>query len=117
MHVRSGAGSCLAFGRRAALPLPACAAPDECRCRRVERSASAAGRSAPTARQRPGRGWPWHARDLDSKLASLVCERGSVNAGHVPLPLAVGAAAGALLTAGPGLARAPGAPTPSASIC
>lgn len=48
-----------------------------------------------------GWGRPPSARDLDAKLASLVCERGSINTGHVPLPLAVGAAAGALTSRAP----------------
>lgn len=62
---------------------------------RVERCASQA---TPLRSDRPTDGWgrPWSARDLDAKLASFVSERGSINTGHVPLPLAVGAAAGAL---------------------
>ena len=72
-------------GRRAALPLAVASAASNAAC-------SQAGSDRPT----DGWGRPRSARDLDAKLASFVSERGSINTGHVPLPLAVGAAAGAL---------------------
>lgn len=69
-------------------------------CRAAARSAVSNAARAKPLRPPDGRvgpwGRPWSARDLDAKLASFVSERGSINTGHVPLPLAVGADAGAL---------------------